>query len=84
MRVNVNTSVQFCFARELRNYQRFRKAATTRHRNDMRCGGWELSGKPVRRAYTIGNCMSVGERWTGVAMVRVRTIPVGHELTDAS
>jgi hypothetical protein len=32
----------------------------------------------------IGNCMSVGEKWTGVTKDRVRTIPVRHDLTDAS
>ena len=62
---------------------RLRKAGTAKHRKDT-LRRWELFGKPVPRAYTIGNRMSVGERWTGVTRVRVHTILVGHELTDAS
>jgi hypothetical protein len=62
--------------------QKLRKAGTARHRKDtLRRRGF---GKPVPRAYTIGNRMSVAERWTGVTRVRAHTIPVGHELTDAS
>jgi hypothetical protein len=58
-------------------------AGTARHRKDT-LRRWELFGKPVPRAYMIGNRMSVGERWTGVTSVGVHTSPVGHELTDAS
>jgi hypothetical protein len=62
---------------------KLRKAGTAKHCKDT-LRRWVLFGKPVPRAYTIGNRMSVGERWTGVIRVRVHTIPVGHELTDAS
>jgi hypothetical protein len=83
MRINVNLSVQFCSAVELRMNQKLRKAGTARRRKDT-LRRWDLFGKPVPRAYTIGNRMSVGERWTDVTRVRVHTSPVGHALTDAS
>jgi hypothetical protein len=62
--------------------QRLRKAGTAKHRKDT-LRRYELFGEPVPRAYTIGNRMSVAERWTGATRVRVHPIPIGHELTDA-
>jgi hypothetical protein len=58
-------------------------AERERCREDASCGWRGLFGETVQRAYTIGNCMSVGEQWAGVSRIRVRTIPVRHELTDA-
>jgi hypothetical protein len=46
MRINVNLSVQFCSAVELRMNQRLRKSATARHRKET-LRRWELFGKPA-------------------------------------
>jgi hypothetical protein len=32
----------------------------------------------------VGDCMSSGNRWSGVTMVGAHTILIRHELTDAS
>jgi hypothetical protein len=85
MRVNVNTSVQFCFAGGLRKHHGFRKTGAAAHRSKARRSGLGTvpGERALLRACMVVDFVNVGEGCIGATMGRVLVAAVGRELADA-